>query len=179
MLRPWLAHYPPQVAAEIGPHDYTSLADLLDRACKRHARRAVCSFMGSSLSYAELDAKAAAFAGWLQAQGLARGARVALMMPNVPAYFVALLGVLRAGMAVVNVNPLYTAGELGHQLRDCGASAIVILESAAHVRQKTQDILELRSVVVVAPGDRLGMAKGPLVNCIARRVKKRVPHWQI
>lgn len=177
--RPWLAHYPPQVAAEIAPHDYTSLTDMLDRACRRHARRTVCSFMGSDLAYAELDATAAAFAGWLQAQGLERGARVALMMPNVPAYFAALLGVLRAGMVVVNVNPLYTANELAHQLRDCGASAIVVLENFAHVLQKTQGIPELRTVVVVACGDMLGAAKGALVNFVARHVRKRVPAWRI
>ncbi|HEY0296901.1 MAG TPA: AMP-binding protein [Bordetella sp.] len=179
MLRPWLAHYPAEVPAEIPPHDYASLTDLLDRACRRHAGRTVCRFMGSDISYAELDAKAAAFAGWLQARGLRRGERVALMMPNVPAYFVALLGVLRAGLAVVNVNPLYTANELGHQLRDCGAGAIVILESFAHVLQRTENIPDLRHVVVVAPGDMLGAFKAPLVNFIAKRVKKRVPAWRI
>ena len=96
MLRPWLDNYPETVPAEIPPHDYTSLTDLLERACRRHADRVACTFMGCSIRYAELDEASAAFAGWLQAQGLQRGARVALMMPNVPAYLAALLGVLRA-----------------------------------------------------------------------------------
>jgi len=176
--RPWLAHYPPEVPTEIPPHDYTSLADLLDRACKRHARRTACTFMGRDIGYAEIDAKAAAFAGWLQSRGLRPGARVALMMPNVPAYFAAMLGVLRAGLVVVNVNPLYTAGELGEQLRDCGAQAIVIFESFAHVLQQVRDIPELEHVAVVSPGDMLGL-KGLLVNFVAKRVKKRVPAWRI
>ena len=135
MTRPWLAHYPQGVPADISTDGYTSLTDLLDRACKQYASRTALTAMGSDITYAQLDAHARAFAGWLQSLGLPKGSRVALMMPNVPAYLVAMLGTLRAGHAVVNVNPLYTADELQRQLQDSGASVIVILENFAHTLQ--------------------------------------------
>lgn len=179
MPRPWLNHYPQGVPAEIPPHDYRSLTDLLDRACQRHAGRVACTSMGSNLRYAEIDALGRAFAAWLRAQGLARGARVALMMPNVPAYLVAMLGVLRAGMVVVNVNPLSKADELERQLRDSEAEAIVILELFANTLQQVRERGQLRHVVVVGPGDLLGALKAPLVNFAARHVKKLVPSWDL
>ncbi|ARP75371.1 long-chain fatty acid--CoA ligase [Bordetella genomosp. 6] len=179
MLRPWLAHYPAGVPHEISPQDYTSLTDLLDRACRRHAGQAACRSMGSDMTYAQLDAHARHFAAWLQGRGLARGARVALMMPNVPAYLVCLLGTLRAGMVVVNVNPLYKADELQRQLLDSGAETIVILENFAHTLQAVSDRGALSHVVVVGPGDLLGGLKAPLVNLAARYVKKLVPPWNI
>lgn len=179
MLRPWLAHYPAGVPHEISPQDYTSLTDLLDQACRRHAGQVACRSMGSDMTYAQLDAHARHFAAWLQGRGLARGARVALMMPNVPAYLVCLLGTLRAGMVVVNVNPLYKADELQRQLLDSGAETIVILENFAHTLQAVPDRGALSHVVVVGPGDLLGGLKAPLVNLAARYVKKLIPPWRI
>ena len=179
LSRPWLAHYPQGVSAEISLKGYTSLTDLLDQACVRHADRIACTSMGSDLRYAEIDTHARAFAAWLQSLGLARGARVALMMPNVPAYLVAMLGALRAGMVVVNVNPLYKPDELGHQLRDSGAEVIVIFENFAHTLQNVRDRGPLRHVVIAAPGDLLGGLKAPLINFAARYVKRMIPAWHI
>ncbi|WP_201274802.1 AMP-binding protein [Bordetella holmesii] len=179
MQRPWLAHYPQGVPAEISIAPYASLTDLLDQACKRHADRIACTAMGSDIRFAQLDQWARSFAAWLQARGLARGSRVALMMPNVPAYLVALLGSLRAGMVVVNVNPLYKPDELQRQLLDSGAETIVILENFAATLQAVGDRSDLKHVVVVGPGDLLGGLKAPLVNFAARHIKKLVPSWHL
>ena len=179
MTRPWLAHYPQGVPAEISTEGYSSLADLLDRACKQYATRIACTAMGSDITYAQLDRHARAFSGWLQSLGLEKGARVALMMPNVPAYLVGMLGTLRAGLVVVNVNPLYTADELERQLLDSSASVILILENFAHTLQAVKNRGQLKHVVVTAPGDLLGGLKAPLVNFVARRIKKIVPAWSI
>ncbi len=179
MDRPWFAHYPEGVPAEISTDGYGSLVDLLDRACQRYASRIACTAMGSDITYAQLDAHARAFAGWLQGLDLARGARVALMMPNVPAYLAGMLGTLRAGHVVVNVNPLYTAEELQRQLLDSGASVILILENFAHTLEQVRDRGSLKHVVVTGPGDLLGGLKAPLVNLAARYVKKIIPAWRI
>lgn len=179
MTRPWLAHYPQGVPAEISTEGYSSLADLLDRACKQYASRIACTAMGSDITYAQLDRHARAFSGWLQSLGLEKGARVALMMPNVPAYLVGMLGTLRAGLVVVNVNPLYTADELERQLQDSGASVILILENFAHTLQAVKQRGQLKHVVVTGPGDLLGGLKAPLVNFVARHIKKIVPPWSI
>ena len=179
MPRPWLAHYPEGVPAEISVEPYASLTDLLDQACRRHAARVACTAMGTDLTYAQLDRHARAFAGWLQGLGLAQGARVALMMPNVPAYLACLLGTLRAGHVVVNVNPPYKADELQRQLLDSGAEVIVILENFAHTLQDVADRGALRHVVVTGPGDLLGGLKAPLVNLAARYLKRMIPAWRI
>jgi len=179
MERPWLEHYPQGVPAEISTEGYASLVDLLDRACRRYARRPACSALGATMTYADLDRHARAFAAWLQSLGLAPGSRVALMMPNVPAYLVCLLGVLRAGHVVVNVNPLYKPAELQHQLHDSGAEAIVLLENFAHTLQRVEDRAALRHVVVVAPGDLLGRLRGAMVNFVARDLKRLVPPWNL
>lgn len=179
MLRPWLTHYPAGVPAEISIERYQSLTDMLDQACRKHANRVACTAMGADLTYAQLDRHARAFAAWLQHQGLQKGARVALMMPNVPAYLVCLLGTLRAGLVVVNVNPLYKADELQRQLADSEAQVIVILENFAHTLQAVQDRAALQHVVVTGPGDLLGGIKAPLVNFAARYIKRVVPHWHI
>ncbi|HYG44747.1 MAG TPA: AMP-binding protein [Bordetella sp.] len=179
MSRPWLAQYPDGVPAEISIEPYASLTDLLDQACTRHARRVACTAMGSDLTYAALDRQARAFAGWLQGLGLQKGARVALMMPNVPAYLVCMLGTLRAGHVVVNVNPLYKSDELQRQLLDSGAEVIVILENFAHTLQGVADRGALRHVVVTGPGDLLGGLKAPLVNLAARYIKRMIPAWHI
>ena len=131
MDRSWLKQYPAGVPADIDPDAYASLRDIFDEACRRHGHAPAFTNMGATLTYAQLDALSAAFAAWLQQKsGLERGDRVALMMPNILQYPIALFGVLRAGMVVVNTNPLYTARELAHQLKDSGAKAIVILENA-------------------------------------------------
>ena len=158
---------------------YASLVDLLNQALQRHAGRVACVSMGSSLSYAELDRLAAAWAGWLQSLNLPAGSRVAIMLPNVMASLVTLLGTLRAGHVVVNVNPLYTARELGLQLKDCEPSVLVVFESFAHTAQQLPEELKPAHVVVVSAGDVLPWAKRCLVNWMVRHVKKRVPAWSL
>jgi len=176
--RPWLAHYPDGVAAEIDLNTHASLPALLDAACQRYAARAACVFMGRAFSYAQLDAAARGFAGWLQSLGLAHGTRVALMMPNTPAYLVCLLGALRAGCVLVNVNPLYTADDLRHQFQDSEPDVIVVLENFAHVVEKTGDARPPH-VVVVGLGDIPGGIAGWLTNFVVRHIKKLVPRWCI
>jgi long-chain acyl-CoA synthetase len=175
MQYPWLKNYPAGVPAEIPPHDYGSLVDLLDRACKKYAQRTVASSFGVALSYQDLDRHAQAFAGWLHAQALPPGSRIALMMPNVMPYLVALLGTLRAGHVIVNINPLCTPRELSVQLRDSGACTIVVLESVARTLEQVTDCPELKHRVVVAPGAMLGFLKGNLVTLGARYVRKMGP----
>lgn len=179
MTRPWLAQYPEGVPAEITIDGYKSLTQLLDRSCRKYAKRVACTAMGSDLSYADLDRQALAFAAWLQGLGLQKGARVALMMPNVPAYLVCLLGTLRAGHVVVNVNPLYKSDELQRLLHDSEAEVIVILENFARTLQDVPDRAQLRHVVITGPGDLLGGLKAPLVNLAARYVKRMIPEWRI
>lgn len=172
---PWINHYPAGVPAEIPTHDYVSLVDLLDRACAKHAQRTVASSFGVALSYQDLDRHAHAFAGWLHALSLPPGSRVALMMPNVMPYLVALLGVLRAGHVIVNINPLCTPRELSIQLKDSGACTIVVLESVARTLEQVTDCPELKHRVVVAPGAMLGFLKGNLVTLGARYLRKLGP----
>src|SRR5690606_16414294 len=137
------------------------------------------SFMGQHISYAETDALSRQFAAYLQSLGLVRGDRVALMMPNVPQYPIAVAAVLRAGFVVVNVNPLYTPRELEHQLKDSGAKAIVIIENFAATLQACIANTPVQHVVLCAMGDRLGLLKGLLVNYVVRNVKKLVPAYQL
>jgi len=178
MHKPWLESYPEGMPAQIDSKEYDSLVDLLDHACKKHAQRVACVSFDVSMTYAQLDRDALAFAKWLATLNLPRGFRVGLMMPNVPAYLVALLGTLRAGGVVVNVNPLYTPRELQLQLQDSGASVMVVFESFAHVLQQTESEA-LKHRVVVSPGDMLGMVKGLLVRFIAKYVKKMIPTWRL
>ncbi len=179
MHMPWLESYPEGMPSQIDTSGYTSLVDLLNQACKKHAGRVATVSFDVQMTYGELDRCALAFAKWLQSLGLPRGFRVALMMPNVPAYLVTLLGTLRAGGVLVNVNPLYTARELQLQLQDSGASVIVVFENFAHVLEKIEGCDALRHRVVVAPGDLLGRLKGALVNTVARYIKKIVPRWHL
>lgn len=172
---PWIHNYPAGVPAEIPTHDCVSLVDLLDRACQKHAQRTVASSFGVALSYQDLDRHAQAFAGWLHAQALPPGSRVALMMPNVMPYLVALLGVLRAGHVIVNINPLCTPRELSIQLKDSGACTIVVLESVARTLEQVTDCPELKHRVVVSPGAMLGFLKGNLITLGARYVRKLRP----
>lgn len=177
--RPWLKSYPKVVPAEIGALPYSSIGDFLVAACKQFAAQPAFVCMGKSISYAELDRQSAAFGAYLQSKGLQQGARVALMMPNVLQYPVAMMAILRAGYIVVNINPLYTPRELEHQLKDSGAQAIVILENFANTLQAVIARTAVKHVVVAAMGDMLGSLKGTIVNFVVRRVKKMVPAWSL
>ncbi|WP_186155390.1 long-chain fatty acid--CoA ligase [Burkholderia gladioli] len=174
----WLKSYPPGVPAEIDPSRYPTVPDLLDESFRSYRDRAAFICMGKSLSYGELDAMSRKLGAWFQSRGLARGARIAIMMPNVLQYPVAIAAVLRAGYTVVNVNPLYTPRELEHQLTDSGAEAIMILENFAATLQAVIDKTAVKHVVVAAMGDLLGL-KGLIVNYVVRKVKKMVPAWQL
>jgi long-chain acyl-CoA synthetase len=175
----WLKSYPPGVPAQI-PAGSRDIREVLRQSCERFAARRAFTCMDRSLSYAELDRLSRDFGSWLQnAAGLAKGARVALMMPNVLQYPVALFGALRAGMTVVNCNPLYTPRELEHQLVDSGAEAIVVLENFAHTLQQVVSKTRVRHVVTTQLGDLLGFPKSALVNFVVKRVKKLVPPWDL
>jgi len=179
MNRFWLENYPPGVPAEVDVTQYRSLPEVMEESFRKYAQRGAFVFMDHTLTYAELDRLSAAFGAWLQGTGLARGARVAIMMPNILQYPVALAGALRAGYVVVNVNPLYTPRELEHQLKDSGAEAIVILENFAATLQQVLARTSIRHVVVTSIGDLLGFPKGAVVNFAVRRVKKMVPPYSL
>ncbi len=179
MEKIWLKHYPAGVPAELKTDLYPSLVALLEESFARYRDLPAYRFMGKAITFGQVDDLSRAFAAWLQGQGLARGDRVALMMPNVPQYPVAVAAVLRAGFVVVNVNPLYTPRELEHQLKDSGAKAIVILENFAATLQQVIDVVPTRLVVLAAMGDLLGLVKGTVVNHVVRNVRKMVPSFQL
>jgi long-chain acyl-CoA synthetase len=174
----WLKSYEAGVPAEIDWTQYRSLTHLLEEAFRKYADRPAYACMGKSMSYAELDKLSGQMAAWLQSRGLQPGARVAIMMPNVLQYPVAMAAVLRAGYTIVNVNPLYTPRELQHQLNDSGAEAIVVLENFAHTVAEVLGQTKVKHVIVGAMGDLLG-AKGLIVNFVVRSLKKMVPAWSI
>ncbi len=176
--KPWLASYPKGMPAEIGPLAYQSIGDLLAESVKKFSSRPAFTCMDKTLTYSDVGQMSQSFGAFLQSKGLAKGARVAIMMPNVLQYPVVMMGVLRAGYTVVNVNPLYTPRELEHQLKDSGAEAIVILENFAHTLQSVVAKTNVKHVVVAAMGDLLGL-KGHIVNLVVRRVKKMVPAWSL
>jgi long-chain acyl-CoA synthetase len=178
MERIWLKQYPPGVPADIEPTQYASLVDLLEESFAKFADRKAFICMDKSISYRDLDQMSLALASYLQGRGLQRGARVAIMMPNVLQYPVATAAVLRAGFAVVNVNPLYTPRELEHQLKDSGAEAIIVLENFAHTVEQVIAKTQVKHVIVGSMGDLLGF-KGVIVNLVVRRVKKMVPAWSL
>jgi long-chain acyl-CoA synthetase len=175
----WLKSYPPGVPADIDPDQYGSLVQLLEESFRKYAANNAFVCMDSFLTYAELDAMSKRLAAWLQSRGLQPGARVAVMMPNVLQYPVALAAILRAGYTVVNVNPLYTPRELEHQLKDSGSEAIIVLENFAHTVQQVLGKTPVRHVVVASMGELLGGARGLLVNFVVRNVKKLVPEFSI
>jgi len=179
MDKTWLQSYPPGVPAEINPDQYRSLVHLLEESFSKYADRNAYVCMDKFLTYGELDTHSSHLAAWLQSRGMAPGARVAIMMPNVLQYPVALAAVLRAGYTVVNVNPLYTARELQHQLEDSGAEAIIVLENFAHTVQQVMGKTPLRHVVVASMGEMLGAVKGMVVNFVVRSVKKMVPEFSL
>ncbi|HEY7903454.1 MAG TPA: long-chain-fatty-acid--CoA ligase [Casimicrobiaceae bacterium] len=178
MDRYWLASYPAGIPAEIDIDEYASVRDVIEESFAQYPTRPAFTSMGRSISFRDLDALSAAFGAWLQAQGLAKGARVALMMPNILQYPVALFGTLRAGYTVVNVNPLYTARELEHQLVDSGATVIVVVENFAHTLQEVGAGTAVKHVVVTSIGEMLGL-KGVLVDFVLRHVKKVVAPWSL
>jgi long-chain acyl-CoA synthetase len=176
--RPWLRNYPEKVPAEIDMAEVSSLAALIAEAAAVHGNRAAFESFGKSITFAELFRAANAFAATLQARGLKKGDRVALMLPNILAYPVALCGVLLGGFTVVNVNPLYTERELTHQLNDSGARAIVVIENFAHVLEASLANARLDAIFIATPGDLMGL-KGHIVNFVSRRVKKAVNPFSI
>ncbi len=177
--RIWLTSYPPGVPADIDASPYPSLVALMEESFQKHADRVAYSFMGRDVTYASTDSLSRALAAYLQGLGLARGDRVAIMMPNVPQYPVAVAAILRAGLVVVNVNPLYTPRELEHQLKDSGAKAIVIIENFAKTLEQCIVSTPVKHVVLCAMGDQLGLLKGALVNYVVRKVKKMVPAYSL
>ena len=179
MDHPWLKHYPKGVPATIKYDQYASIVQLLEESFQKYAARPAFSCMGKTLSYADLDTQSRALGAYLQSLGLQQGDRVALMMPNVLQYPVAIAAVMRAGFVVVNVNPLYTPRELEHQLKDSGSKAIIILENFASVLQQVVEKTPLKHIVVAAMGDLMGFIKGALVNYVVRNKKKMVPAFSL
>jgi long-chain acyl-CoA synthetase len=177
--RIWLKSYPAGVPADVDTGVYSSLVDLMEESFRQNASATAYSFMGQDISYAQTDSLSLAFAAYLQSLGLSKGDRVAIMMPNVPQYPVAVAAILRAGLVVVNVNPLYTPRELEHQLKDSGAKAIVIIENFAATLEKCLTATPIKHVVLCAMGDQLGLLKGSLVNYVVRNVKKMVPPFSL
>lgn len=177
--RPWLKAYPAGVPADIDAAQYSSLAALMEESFKNYGERVAYSFMGRDFTFAQVDRRSQALAAYLQGLGLAKGERVALMMPNVPQYPMAVAAILRAGYVVVNINPLYTPRELEHQLKDSGARAIVIIENFAHTLEQCIASTLVKHVVLCAMGDQLGLLKGWLVNYVVRHVKKLVPPFHL
>jgi long-chain acyl-CoA synthetase len=177
--RPWLKAYPPGVPADIDASQYASLVALMEESFSKNASAVAYSFMGKDITFGQTDSLSQAFAAYLQGLGLAKGDRVAIMMPNVPQYPVTVAAILRAGYVVVNVNPLYTPRELEHQLKDSGSKAIVIIENFANTLEQCIANTPVKHVVLTAMGDQLGMLKGALVNYVVRNVKKMVPPFNL
>jgi long-chain acyl-CoA synthetase len=179
MDRFWLKSYPAGVPADIDPSAYPSVVSLFEETFAKHRDMRAYVCMDKALTFGEIDTLSAALGAWLQGRGLKRGDRVAIMMPNILQYPVAVAAVLRAGFIAVNVNPLYTARELEHQLKDSGAQAIIILENFATTLQQVIDHTAVKHVVVASMGDLLGFPKGPVVNLVVRHVRKMVPTWSL
>ncbi len=179
MERIWLKNYPPGVPADIDPSRYTSLVALFDESFAKYKDRTAFVGLDRGIAFGEVEEMSRAIGAWLQARGLQRGARVAVMMPNVLAYPIALCAILRAGYTVVNVNPLYTPRELEFQLNDSGAEAIIVLENFAATLQQVLAKTRVRHVVIAHLGDFLGTLKGGIVNFVVRRIKKLVPPYSL
>ena len=179
MNRFWLKSYPQGIPADIDPNQLRTLKELVERTCASHADQVAYVQMGKSLTYRELDQLSRDFGAWLQTTGFKKGDRIAIMMPNTLQYPIALFGALRAGLVVVNTNPLYTAPELEHQLVDSGATGILVLENFAHVVESVLPRTKLKHVLVTAAGDFLSAPKSWIVNFVIRRVRKQVKPWKI
>ena len=180
MEKIWLKNYPADVPAEINPEEYPSLKHLFEEAFRRHAPKPAFTNLGRTLSYAEMDELSRRFGAWLQKEaGLKKGDRIAIMMPNLLQYPIAIIGALRAGLTVVNTNPLYTARELEHQLKDSGAQVILLYEGACATLQEVLARTPVRKVITTGIGDMLGFPKGLIANLVVRHVKKMVPAWSL
>ena len=177
--KPWLQSYPAGVPAMVDTTVYKSLVELLEEAFHKHAQRDAAVCMDQRLSFGQIDEMSAAVGAWLQARGLERGARVAIMMPNVLQYMVVIAAILRAGYVVVNINPLYTPRELEHQLKDSGSQAIFVLENFAGTLEQVIAKTSVQHVVLASMGDLLGWWRGPLINFAVRHVKKMVPEFRL
>src|SRR5918995_6403151 len=178
MERIWLKSYPAGVPADIDPAKYRSLIELFDSSIAKYRDRPAFHSMGKGITFDELDKRSRDFGAWLQARGLGKGARVAIMMPNCLQYPVAMFGTLRAGCTVVNVNPLYTPRELEHQLKDSGAEVIVVVENFANTLAQVIARTKVRQAIVTSIGEMLGF-KGIIVDFVLRHVKKMVPAWSL
>jgi len=180
MDRFWLPQYPPSVPADIDPFEIESLKSLIEDACVRYADRIAYHSMGTSITYRELEVRSRAFGAWLQhSAGLKSGDRISIMLPNLLQFPIAMFGALRAGLTVVNTNPLYTVPELQHQLQDSGAAAVVVLENFAATLQQALPDTRVRQVIVTGVGDMLNWPKGAVVNFALRHLQKKVPSWMI
>jgi acyl-CoA synthetase (AMP-forming)/AMP-acid ligase II len=179
MDKPWLEHYPQDIPHAVDPSQYRSLTQLLDESFRKNASRPFSVCMERWMSYGQLDEFSGALGAWLQAQGLQPGARVAIMLPNIPQFAVSMAGILRAGYTCVNVNPLYTARELEHQLNDSGATVIVILENFAKTLEDVIDRTGIKDVVITSMGDLLGFPFGPWITFAVRHLAKMVPAYKL
>ncbi|MBT8144143.1 MAG: AMP-binding protein, partial [Gammaproteobacteria bacterium] len=180
MEKIWLKSYPPGIPAEIDVDEFASLREIIEKSCTRFADKPAYTNMGRSITFGELDQLSRAFGAYLQKNlSLNKGDRIAIMMPNLLQYPIAAMGALRAGMVVVNTNPLYTARELKHQLSDSGAKAIVILENFAHTLEEVLNDTSVETVITTRIGDMLPAPKRQLINFVVRHVKKMVPKWNI
>ena len=178
--RPWLAEYPPGVPAQIDVEEYPSIVSVLDNAITKYRDRPAFSNLGRTLTYADVDKLSAQFAAYLLGElKLKKGDRVAIMMPNCLQYPIATFGILRAGLTVVNTNPLYTARELRHQLVDSGTSVIVVLDNFGHTVQEVIADTQIKQVITTGLGDMLGFPKGPIVNFVLKHVKKMIPDYDL
>ena len=177
--KPWLNEYPAGVPAEIDMTAFSSIVDVIDSSCQTFADNVAYVNFGAELTYRQVDQYATAFAAQLQSMGLQKGDRIAIMMPNVLQYPVAAFAALRAGLVVVNTNPLYTARELKHQLKDSGAKAIVIMENFGSVLERVIDDTEVEHVILTSIGDMVGFPKGAIMNFVLRKVKKMVPKFAL
>jgi long-chain acyl-CoA synthetase len=176
--KPWLQSYPDGVPHTIGEFSHASLVEMLEESFAKFPNRNACEYLGKFMTYRELDQQSRNFAAYLQTLGLKTGSRIAIMLPNVMQFQIAMMGALRAGLVVVNVNPLYTSRELEYQLKDSGASALIILENFAHVYQKIAQKVSVKKVIVTSLGEFIG-TKGKVVDFVVRYIKKVVPPWNL
>jgi long-chain acyl-CoA synthetase len=179
MERFWLKQYPPGVAPDINPDEFASLAAMINDSVARYADLPAYVQMDRRMTYREVDAQSAAFAAWLQSQGMTKGDRISIMLPNLLQYPIVMFGALRAGLVIVNTNPLYTADELRHQLNDSGATAVVVLENFCTVVQAVLRDTQVKHVIVTSVGDLLPFPRGTLVDFVLRHVQRKVPAWRL
>ena len=180
MEKIWLKNYPTGVPAEINPDEYRSLVDMFHQCCAKYGDLPAFTNMGKTVTYRQLEQLTRDFAAWLQSSAkLQRGDRIALMMPNLLQYPIAIFGAMRAGLTIVNTNPLYTAHELRHQMQDSGATAIVVLENFAHVLAEVVGSTSIQTVIVTGVGDMLGFPKKSIVNFVVRHVRNQVPDYDL